>query len=210
MGAYDPLRRHPDVPGVDWFAYVDQDQGPEAGWTVVNMGPAREHPRARAKFYKIRTVEILPEHDYTIWMDGSFEVTDGGFIDECLTAVGPSGMAVYRHPERDCVYDEALVSTSMLKYSGLPILRQMAVYRSEDHPEHWGLCYCGIIVRRNTPAVNAVMGAWWSEEARLGLLHNDQLSFPVVCRRLNFRPDIIPGDQLSDRWHRWHRHRTSL
>lgn len=202
-GGYDDLKPHPEIPDVDFIAFTD---GPPAdGWEVrpIECQPTEdqrvEHPRDVAKFYKLFPHVALPDHDFTVWIDGSHEIQSETFVFDCMAAVMDAGIAVYEHPWRQCIYDEAVASLDLVKYQGLPITEQVDAYRAEGHPEKWGLYATGTMARANTPAVAALMADWWAEMGRW--TYQDQLSLPVVCRRRDIRPDTFPCHQVfNNQW----------
>jgi hypothetical protein len=193
FGGYDDLQPHPEIPGVDFIAFTDTPVESEH-WDVRVVEPNGEHPRTQAKRYKLFPDEYLPEHEFTVWVDASHEILTELFAANAYTAVDETGIALYEHPWRNCIYDEAQVSVGMEKYAGLPIEAQVESYRAEGHPEHWGLYACGTIARRNTPAVAELMAAWSEEIDRW--TYQDQLSFPVVCRRAGIRAARFPLHQV--------------
>lgn len=204
MGGYDDLPSHPDIPGVEFVAFTDRAIETDQ-WNVRVVVPGHGHPRDAAKLYKVFPHRYLPEHEYTIWIDGSHEILTADFAAHCLAGVGDSGMAVYEHPWRDCIYPEAEASLQLPKYQGLPIQEQVDSYRADGHPEKWGLFATGTIARRNISGVQALMDAWAHELDRW--TYQDQLSLPVVCRRLGVRPDTFPCHQVfGNQWTRIHPH----
>lgn len=204
MGGYDDLKPHPEIPGVDWIAFSDTIESHPA-WDVRHDGPSGEHPRDAAKEYKLFPDLFLPEYEHTIWIDGSHEITNPRFVEWALGSIGESDIALYRHPWRDCIYDEAKASLELQKYDGQPITEQVNSYRGE-HPEHWGLWATGTLARRNTPQVAALMSAWSDEMDKWS--YQDQLSFPVVCRRLGVTPEEFPcGQVVGNTWHTIHGHK---
>lgn len=203
-GGYDDLKPHPDIPGVDFIAWTDGQSA--EGWEVRPLdAQGTEHPRDAAKFYKVFPHVVLPDHDFTIWIDGSHEILSESFVFDCMAATMAAGIAVYGHPWRQCIYDEAEASLVLPKYRELPIAEQVASYRAEGHPEGWGLYALGTIARAKTPEVAALMSAWWDELRRW--TYQDQLSFPVVCRRQRIRPDVFPCHQVfGNTWTAIHPH----
>jgi hypothetical protein len=83
---------------------------------------------------------------------------------------------------------------------GTDMLAQADAFRTEGHPERWGLWCGGLIVADTTnPTVAAVLADWWAECARWST--QSQVSLPVVCRRHGIRPDTIPtGRRLGEPW----------
>ena len=197
-GQYDALISPPSILGVDFHAWSDRpDYGD--GWIMHEMDDNADwHPRMRAKQYKLQPHLWLPEYDYTIWIDASHRIVRPEFVDEAIGELGDAAIAMYKHPWRDCIYDEAMASVALRKYDGQAILPQVAAYRAEGHPPHWGLWACGTIVRDNSAVARLVDEAWWGEI--MHWTYQDQLSLPVVCRRLGVLPATFTHHQLIPRW----------
>lgn len=161
-------------------------------------------PRLAAKWWKVRPDLACPDADITVWIDGSFDVLVPDLAERCEQALGDADAIFIRHPNRDDIYEEAAVSIHLAKYDGQPILDQACAYKRAGHPEHWGLMHAGMLVRRNTPAVRALMDAWWGEITRWTL--QDQLSLPVLLRRSDVRYRWFDTSPMDAGWVRWGRH----
>jgi hypothetical protein len=215
-GGVDTVLRRPatqDIP-VDWVCFTDQpDLAVPAPWQVVHAPPRFAHPGLAAKVHK-----TTPTVDATdvVWIDASIEVTSRSFVRAALAA-RHDGIATFKHPRRQCIYDEAEASLGSEaqggKYADQPLLDQVAAYRAEGHPEHGGLYACGVVAwdLANPRAVE--LGRQWLAECERWSWQ-DQLSFPVVCRRLGITPGVFPVRQierhgrgfLANRWLRIHGH----
>jgi hypothetical protein len=198
-GNYDPLREHPQVDGVDWIAFTDRPDDADRTdwqWRKLVIGPG-DGPRQRAKWYKINSHVAMPEYDRTLWVDGSLQLHDPDFIAMTLQSDAP--WTLFPHPDRDCVYDEAVASRGLQKYNGCPIEEQVAHYRSIHHPEHWGL-WCMTLMARNhrQPTTAPIEQRLWDEVDRWPT--NDQIALPVVFREMTYRPAEIEGDFWHNRW----------
>jgi hypothetical protein len=193
FGQYDDLKPHPEILGVDFIAFTDRPIESEH-WDVRVVQPTDEHPRTQAKRFKLFPHEYLPEHEFTVWVDASHEILTEHFAANAYLALDETDIALYQHPWRDCIYDEAQASIVLQKYAGLPIEAQVESYRTQGHPEHWGLYACGTIARRNTPDVAKLMASWSNEIDQW--TYQDQLSLPVVCRRAGIRPATFPLHQV--------------
>jgi O-antigen biosynthesis protein len=197
-GDYDRLRAAPDVTGVQFVAFTDDEDLVSRGWEVrVVPAPADEHPRMTAKRFKLLPHIVLPDAERTVWVDASHEICGPTAVLSALACLDETGIALHRHPVRDCIYVEAEHSLWMLKYKSQPISEQVERYRAEGHPEHWGLWACGSMARTRG-AIDAVMDDWWAEN--LAWSYQDQISFPVVMRRAGLRPAEFPHYQLSSPW----------
>lgn len=157
----------------------------------------------------------VPLARHVIWIDANMQVTAASFAREAVAAVG-DGVAVWKHPERSCIYEEAVASLRLApaKYGHLPILEQVASYHREGHPVDGGLYATGTIVWDTNDRRVRRLGADWLAECRRWT-YQDQLSFPVVCRRLGVTPGMFPVGQvtsrggrklLHNRWLRIHPH----
>jgi hypothetical protein len=100
-------------------------------------------------------------------------------------------IALFVHPERDCIYDEALFDTAQRKDVKDVIERQLEDYRKGGYPKHGGLFACGIMLRRQTPKVAAFNNAWWSEICTYSA--RDQWSFAYVARKMGMKLSFFKG-----------------
>jgi len=208
---------HPQAPQdmpVDWVCFTDEpDLTAPAPWRVVQAPGRFAHPCLSAKVHK-----TSPAVDVTdvVWIDASMEVTSRSFVRDALAA-RRDGVATFTHPRRRCIYDEAEASLGAEgqdgKYAGQPLLDQVAHYRAEGHPDHGGLFACGAVAWDLANPKAAELGRQWLAECERWSWQ-DQLSFPVVCRRLGVVPGVFPVRQierssrgfLSNRWLRIHPH----
>jgi Protein of unknown function (DUF616) len=195
-GGYDQLKPHPDVPGVDWICFTDDDTLTSTEWDVRPLIRHLASPRLDAKLYKVlpSTPTMVPGgYTHSIWIDGSVTVLTPVFVSRVLEILHDHSMAMFRHPERDCIYDEAVASLDYKKYEATDVLGQVAEYRRMGFPRHAGLWAGTIIGRNHRSGITLVMEDWWREICRWGI--QDQLSLPFVLRRFGgFQPGAIPGN----------------
>jgi hypothetical protein len=169
----------------------------------------------QAKYFKLLSHRIFPRGrlaaryapfsvrrraDLSIWIDASLQIKSPAFVADMRDKLGRRSWAMFTHPERDCIYDEALVSITMPKYQALPILPQVEAYRSIV-PPHGGLYACGIIVRREPLAecLKRVQERWWEENVKW--TYQDQLSLPFVLRCVEDCSPVRILDPLrNNRW----------
>jgi GT2 family glycosyltransferase len=177
-------------------------------WKIIKTDfPTKDLPaRLRAKFFKLFPWQIkeIDDYDIAIFIDGSIEITSPDFIRFCRESLGDSTMALYKHPDRDCVFEEAATSTPLAKYRDQNIFGQMAEYRMHL-PINGGLYACGVMVRRiHSVQIREMMGAWWLEIIKWTT--QDQLSFPLICKMFKYRPYTFPGNQYKNAFFRVHWH----
>ena len=197
--SYNELPEHPDIEGVDWIAFLDTPSTPSdrTDWEIRHIEPLGFVPRRIAKYYKMRPDLALPEYSRTIWVDGTVRV-DSPTITEALDWTAGSGVAMFRHPERTDIWDEADVSLRMPKYQAEPIALQVEHYLDQGFPRYAGLWCGGIIARQNTELVRKLGEAWLAEVDRWSI--QDQISLPFVLAKLGITPGAFPGNLYDNPW----------
>jgi len=181
----------PASPGVEYHAYGDFLK-PVDGWKIHPLKPARDPRRAA------RTIKILgplygdsPPAEWTLWLDGSLALLQSPVTIVQDFARPDFRLAVFKHGERDCVYQEASACCRLRKDDRRVILDQTARYRAEWYPEHRGLAETGMLLRRRSPETEEHADLWWSEVWRGSV--RDQLSFDYACWKLGLTYDCFPG-----------------
>jgi hypothetical protein len=225
-GGYDDLKYWPrQTVDADFICFADDVRSaPINGWTIVTAPNVRGHPRMQAKFYKILSHRVFPggrlawryhgieslmrrrtRYDVLVWIDGSIRIRSPRFVEEFIACIGPSGWAMFKHPDRDCIYDELAASLPMRKYRNQPLARQVAFYGAEKYPAHHGLMACGLIARRaDDPRHIRINEAWWQENLRWSC--QDQLSLPVVLWRMGLSCESVAMNLWDNPWFDWMPH----
>lgn len=204
FGGYDVLQDLPpgiEQSGADFVCFTDDATLTHPQWDVRHIAPPHAHPRMAAKHFKCLPHAVLPDHEETLWVDGRFRIEDPAFPSEALAYLDAAPLALFLHPERGCIYDEAIVSQSMPKYAGLDIDGQMATYRAEGYPTRGGLYAGGILARRDCAEMRAANGQWMAECLRW--TYQDQLSLPVVLRRCGLAPVVFRQYLWATKWGSW-------
>ena len=192
FGGYDRLNEQPALPGVDFFCFTDEREARSERWRVEVREPPHEHPRLAAKWFKMNPHRLFADYRHTIWIDGNVKISTESFADEVLACVSESGLALFRHPDRDNVFDEARFSSEMPKYEGLPVLEQVDHYRAQGFDAS-GLYACGILVRDNaSEKIRQLNDDWMHENTRW--TYQDQLSLPFLLWKHGIEPGVIPYD----------------
>ena len=130
------------------------------------------------------------DYDYYFWID-STHVLEQDPRTVIETYLKDSDVAVFKHPERNCVYREGeLVKQIGFDYPNL-IDDQLDFYRDLCYPEHNGLYELPVRVQRNTELTQKMGMMWWEQICMFS--SRDQISFPFVCHQLGIKPSIMPG-----------------
>jgi Protein of unknown function (DUF616) len=218
FGNYDTLKQPtPQDEPCDFICFTDSKMPSRVGaWRVVQVRPdPAVHPRLQAKYFKLLSHRVFPRGrlavwyapfsvrrraDLSIWIDASLQIKCSTFIKDMRVKLDDGDWAMFVHPWNDCIYEEALLSSTLPKYQALPILTQVEAYRPVV-PPHGGLYACGVIVRRepSTGRLKRIHDLWWQEN--LKWTYQDQLSLPYVLQHAgNCEPRHIPGNILYNGW----------
>ena len=194
FGGYDDLQP-PLAPGdVKHVCFNDSGARVE-GWEIRRVaapyGPART-----ARYYKLLPHESFTD-DITIWTDGRlrFKVPPQQIVDEWL---GDADFALFKHPSRGCLYDEATRCIVKKKDAREKIEDQVESYRKAGMPEKFGLLETGVVIRRNTQQMRELGHRWWREVERHS--RRDQISLPYVLWQMQIWPKMIPGSVVHHDW----------
>jgi hypothetical protein len=207
FGDHDEPPHAPVAQGVDdvrWVYYTDSADEAPPPWETHRVEGRYASANLSAKVYKC----CPPMGGDVIWIDANMAITSQRFVVEALHS-RIDGIAAWRHPRRDCIYDEAVASVEGReaqngKYSGFDLAGQVASYRADGYPAHNGLYACGTIAYdQDRVDVRRFGTAWFDECVRWS--PQDQLSFPVVAWRLGVKPGVFPYAQVMPmrRRERW-------
>ncbi len=205
-GAYDDLKQHPDHPLVDaWIAYTDDPDLKSDDWEVRYRPLTATHPRMAAKWWKTHPPLEAME---SVWIDGSVVIHNAAYFDVLHACLDEQPITMFEHPDRDCIYEEVVVSRMMQKYEGQPLEGQGALYYQRGWPVHGGLWASTTFARRHTPRVLQFGAAWY---AHCDLLtYQDQLSLPILLDQYGLTPAPIPGNLWHNDWFGVAHHRSDL
>jgi hypothetical protein len=128
-----------------------------------------------AKLYKVLP-HLHLDTDISIWMDANIylRVSKERIVDELL---GDADIAIFKHPYRESVLDEAKVLKQFGWEKSEVIEKQMEYYLGRNYPLST-LYECGVIIRRHNHKTELLNNIWWSHICTFS--HRDQLSFPIA------------------------------
>jgi hypothetical protein len=178
--------------------------------------------RMKAKFFKLQTHKIV-DADCVIWIDGNVQIKSATFVEEILRALGGTtsassdcDIAITKHPERGCIYQEAKFITESIdagnkyltaRYGEQPITQEADHYARRKHPANFGLWWCGLFARPVNKRTNTFFDAWWDEVLRWSSL--DQSSFAFLVRKFDIKiREIGFGDYYENATYKLHSHRN--
>ena len=203
-GGYDLI---PPVPeGFDDCVLVT-DVPARTGWRNVVV-PSGDRPILAAKLPKFLPDDFT-DCDASCWIDGSIHVRDGRFAELVRRRLAEHELVLWDHPEdRDCLYQEAEHCWDWPRYADEPLRAQVAAYRAEGMPEHFGLWAATCIARLHTPAMRRLGERWLEENHRWSI--QDQVSLPYLLWREGVRPGTFGVDQLANDLVDWMPHAAEV
>ena len=113
-------------------------------------------------------------------------------------------LVFHRHPERDCVYEEALACVKREKDDPAVIARQVLRYAAEGFPRAGGLPATGVILRRHTSRI-AAFDRHWAKEVEHGS-RRDQLSVTHALAKKGVTYATFDSELREGPLFKWRRH----
>jgi hypothetical protein len=182
---YDDLPEvtHPEA-GVTYVCFMEGPATTKNGWQVRPLPQRWGNPVLDNRFVKMHPHLLFPDHPCSVYVDGNVLLKQG-VRDLAQEALRSHDLALYAHPFRNCIYQEA-EECARIGHDWLwAFERQMRRYRAEGMPPQNGLFECNVLFRRHhAPAVAALMEAWWHEF--LHGVRRDQLSLPHLLHKHAF------------------------
>lgn len=189
FGNYDTLSYPPEAPpGTRFVCYTDNLTRACRGWEMRRVTCSMS-PRLCARFHKALAHVFFPDEEITLWHGGNVKLR--GDLAALSTLLQENDIAVVKHSERDCIYDEAAACARWHLDRPETIQRQIEGYRLQGYPEHRGLNAAFLVLRRNTPRIQRLNELWWSEIEQGSV--RDQISFDYCCWKLGITPATVPG-----------------
>lgn len=186
FGGYDTLKDPTVVtPGWDYLCYGDTGLRSAVWRSVVPAASLQDVPcpKRRASLLKIaHHRHVAGNYETVITIDGSMRINCN--LDDFLAEFhhGDHDLTLARHPDRDCLYDEA---DAVLEYGFDDpdvVRRQVARYRAAGFPRKQGLYGTRMMVKSHRSAGLRAMGDLWADEYRAGS-RRDQLSLTYAIWR---------------------------
>lgn len=154
-------------------------------------------PRMQARIVKMFMPDFAPDYDYYIWVDSSMKITSPKFVQWMLEQLGDEDIAVFKHPDRNTVQEEADYLKHRLaikcpyitpRYENELIDEQLDVV----NPAAELYASTAFIYRSNNFTEDA-MKEWWHHTSRYHII--DQLSLPHALLRCQVK--VIPDNYLK-------------
>jgi len=193
-GGYDALKTQKETAtkDVEFIAFVDEPYPDHATWDFVPAHKEFSDPNRNAKIHKVMPHLYFPDKEYSLWMDGSVNIEFTFDVKRLIELyLKNADLAIFKHPERNCIYVEANTCIQRKLDSADIIINQVKRYTADKYPPNAGLVEATIILRRHTPQIIKFNEAWW-EEIKKGS-KRDQISFNYVAKKTGLKYNYFPG-----------------
>lgn len=204
FGYSEPFGDYPVIRDgrTDYICFTDDPELKSKRWQIRLLDSSKIGPVRTAKQIKILAHRFLPNYRESLYVDNRVKLkAPPSFIFQSLQQ-GSSDMMCFRHPERNCIYAEAL-EIIKVRYDDPDVVhKQMAAYRDDGYPEDSGLILGTVLLRRhNTPESINLMEAWFSEVMKHS--YRDQMSFNYAAYKQGLKPSYLPGSPYSNDIMEW-------
>lgn len=189
-------------PHWDYICFSDEPVSC-APWRWAPVEPDQPTPARAARYLKVNATTVLPSAELSLWVDGNIQplASPQALADRYLAA---ADLAFHPHPERSCVFDEAVAVIEQGKDAAATVVPQIVRYARAGMPPQAGLQATAGILRRHTAAVAALEAAWWTEISHGS--HRDQLSLPYVLHTRGHHYAEFDSDVWRGPLFRYRRH----
>lgn len=159
-------------------------------------------PRLQARIVKTHMWQFVPGYDYYLWIDSSCKLTSENSVKWFLEQLGDNDIAVFKHPRRNTVQEEAdfLKRRLELEAEGKKQKYIIPRYENEDIDGQLAevmpmqnLYASTAFIYKNSREVRVAMKHWWYHISRYHSI--DQLSFPWCIKDL--KVNIIQENYLK-------------
>lgn len=193
-GVKDHLITEQNYSNSKFIAFLEDDFSVYGNWQKVKSFTGFIDPRRNSRIQKILAHKYI-KTEYSIYIDGNIKLNKPPeyFIEKYLKN---HDIAIFKHPTRDCSYEEAITCAKLNLDDPELIIEQMTSYEKDGFPKHFGLTENNVIIRRHTPKIEALNNMWWAELCRFS--RRDQLSLMYCIHKLGIRINKIDDFFIVD------------
>ncbi len=205
MGNYDELKEPLFVSDeIKYICYTNNPKLKSNIWEIRYVENTYKNNTYMARHIKINPHKFLSEFDTSVWIDGNFLILDD--IRKYIKKYQyKSKILCFPHYTRECICDEVAACINLKKGNKKDMLFQVVDYLKEGYPINNGLFETGCMIRAHNDAeVKELMEDWEKEILKYSI--RDQLSFPFICWKNQFEPDICDVNIYQNNWLKYYKH----
>lgn len=161
-GGYDSLREiefKNDT--LDYLCFTNDKALKSDTWRIIYIDEPLDNQLLQRKI-KILYFKYLSDYDASLYIDGKVTVRKDvfPFIQRYLKP--DTDLVGFKHPLRDCIYDEIYFCVLYEKEHLSKGLLIQEKYKKEGFPRHYGLSDTAIMIRRHNDVVKELMESWYT------------------------------------------------
>jgi hypothetical protein len=199
FGDYDRLEPVNPSWNCDFVCFTDNPAIVAPGWRPIVVQLNGELPAAANRRYKMLPHKYLSSYVTSLYVDGHIKIiADPSDLFRKYLEFG--SIALMKHPDRDCAYDEAVACIASGLVNKQDVQRQMSEYAAQGFPKKFGLTANGLIFRKHLDEnVIDLMECWWQEYCIGG--KRDQLSLQFLIWKRNIKAMLLEESAFSEMKH---------
>ncbi len=175
----------------DYILFSDTIESGRVGiWEVRPIPYTNEVKTKIARWVKTHPEELLPEYDYSLWLDACVTIKSSYVYERCFSLTKTySLISTNPNPDVICIFQE-MCSMMYLKWERDDVIIDWGKFlRKEQYPRWFGSCESWLLFRKHSD--NRIMSFdskwWWCIE---NYSRRDQLSFYYVLWKLDL--NVVP------------------
>jgi hypothetical protein len=183
--------------GYERICFTDNPKLQSQDWSIVLMDNHYLKPERESRRAKLLPHLFLADFDYSLYIDNivEFKVDPLDILNQYINSESP--FICFKHPWRDCIYEEAEGLIQIGMDDEYRIREQIDFYRSQGFPEHQGLIAGTVLLRKHLDTkLIELSEEWFNHVLRYG--RRDQLSFNFVAWHRKFKYSLFDGSLTSN------------
>ncbi|WP_167599130.1 glycosyltransferase domain-containing protein [Chlorobaculum sp. 24CR] len=140
FGEYDDLKTPPEpIDGCDFVCFTNNRKLISGTFDIRYLDLKGMDNTRRNRMVKLLPHRFFPDHEYSIYIDGSVSIKRTDIRDFALSHLVKHNWAAFSHSSRNCIYEELEACIERQKDDPVTMRRQIKHYRRMGHPEKYGL-----------------------------------------------------------------------
>ncbi len=191
-----PLNYRKGDNSIQYYCITDDINFNNEVYEIIYVNRMYKDITKNARYYKVMGLKSFEEFDYSIWHDGNITI-DHSQIYNLIDSLKDGVISVFVHPQRNCLYDEAISCIKLNKDYSLRIFLQMVYYWMKGLKGNSGLVETGILVKDNFKLANSSFKKiWWNQI--LNFSRRDQISIMYAIERSQIKTSSLIGRGVNN------------
>lgn len=183
--------------GYERICFTDNPNLKSDYWTIVLMDDQHLDSVREYNRYKLLPHRFLPDFDWSLYFDNTVYLKTEPLIIWEKYSHSKSSFICFKHPWRDCLYQEGEAVIAVGYDDEARIREQLEFYQQKGFPSHSGLIATTMLLRNhNHPKLIEMQEIWFNHVLRFS--KRNQISYPFVAWQKNFQCDYFDGSLIDN------------